>query len=177
MYNFIKELDPSWLTSRFVASSLQDLQELGEFLSENLGLDVEPVARRRNVASAWATNIVRTLQNFFKAKDASSTPSPCSWCKSYCITACEACGLRNSHLLCAMHAHVIIAEVKKRVCRICASVAVKSTILGMSAKEKKSIVVEMLGVRVKSVEEANKILLESSNFDEGELHSSQLLAC
>mmetsp|Transcript_17961 Transcript_17961/g.27036 ORF Transcript_17961/g.27036 Transcript_17961/m.27036 type:complete len:267 (+) Transcript_17961:224-1024(+) len=98
LYNFIKEIDPSWMTKRFVESTLPTLVELGEFLSENLGLQVEPGLRRRQVGSAWATNIVNALQTFFKARDASAPPKPCSWCKSYCITACEACGLFN--LLC-----------------------------------------------------------------------------
>jgi len=101
LYNFIKEIDPSWMTKRFVEATLPTLVELGEFLSENLGLQVEPGLRRRQVGSAWATNIVNALQTFFKARDASAPPKPCSWCKSYCITACEACLRaiqRSSHL-------------------------------------------------------------------------------
>ncbi|KAL1511588.1 hypothetical protein AB1Y20_006382 [Prymnesium parvum] len=80
LYNFIKEIDPaSWMTKRFVESTLPTLVELGEFLSENLGLQVEPGLRRRQVGSAWATNIVNALQTFFEARDASAPPKPCSW--------------------------------------------------------------------------------------------------
>ncbi|KAL1507188.1 hypothetical protein AB1Y20_008038 [Prymnesium parvum] len=124
-------------------STLPTLVELGEFLSENLGLQVEPGLRRRQVGSAWATNIVNALQTFFKARDASAPPKPCSWCKSYCITACEACGLSNAHLICAMHAHVFIAELKKRLCRICAQAGVRAAIVNMSVKEKKNVLAEM----------------------------------
>ncbi|KAL1504267.1 hypothetical protein AB1Y20_010676 [Prymnesium parvum] len=165
LYNFIKEIDPSWMTKRFVESTLPTLVELGEFLSENLGLQVEPGLRRRQVGSAWATNIVNALQTFFKARDASAPPKPCSWCKSYCITACEACGLSNAHLICAMHAHVFIAELKKRLCRICAQAGVRAAIVSMSVKEKKNVLAEM-GVSFTNLQDANKVLLESSDFSE-----------
>ncbi|KAL1495445.1 hypothetical protein AB1Y20_016813 [Prymnesium parvum] len=149
LYNFIKEIDPSWMTKRFVESTLPTLVELGEFLSD----------------LTWATNIVNALQTFFKARDASAPPKPCSWCKSYCITACEACGLSNAHLICAMHAHVFIAELKKRLCRICAQAGVRAAIVNMSVKEKKNVLAEM-GVSFTNLQDANKVLLESSDFSE-----------
>mmetsp|Transcript_29032 Transcript_29032/g.66706 ORF Transcript_29032/g.66706 Transcript_29032/m.66706 type:complete len:141 (-) Transcript_29032:303-725(-) len=77
----------------------------------------------------------------------------------------HACGLSNAHLICAMHAHVFIAELKKRLCRICAQAGVRAAIVNMSVKEKKNVLAEM-GVSFTNLQDANKVLLESSDFSE-----------
>lgn len=173
LYAYLEKTNPAFLKQRFSESSLQQLQELGELLSENLGLDILPGPRRRHVAEAWSKNIITALVTFFKAKTDEAHSKPCSWCKSYCNTACEACGQENAHLICTLSAHGMLAEFEKRVCRTCAPVILRSTILVMTMREKKHIASEMMGRRITDAQEVNRILMESTSFAEGELHRSR----